>query len=570
MTNNLRILAKKESPWKAKKEAEKNVQKTLQTPSKEKEDIFPTVTDEDVKTAEPLGPLTCRRGATGSTLDTYQTDVLKGILKFEALLLCFDMGSGKTATALCAAENLLIQGVIKDVYLICPKAASQQWIDEANAWGCKRTAEKLEDKQPANGVVKIQNWGGPNLLKPPANCGNSLMIIDEVHMMRKSTSQVYQQWEAILAKPSDKFKKVLMLSGTPCYDSVGDMKIILKTLNPKVYNQFIKTETARLKTVGVDLDKYFSNSDKLTQEQFAWLSQMTRCRVMVHRRDLKHYAKMVVRPAVEYVMTKEHEALYDLVKNSTTSTNPFNIKTRLACLAVEITPENKHLVKTSKRLVLERNDARKDMDEDDEIIYRTKKTYAKNASMFYEVIGYERIYDILSRCKTNIVEHGKKCVVFSEFYFGIDIIVALIEQNPDFYELKKLYSELSGRNNAAQVQKDFNDGVTKLLLITKASATGVNLNETNQIYIMQPVYVPGLRSQVMSRIWRRGSHANLNTQISLLEYRVKRDGVNLAPNLDTADKRVAGLLDGKLSNIKAFEQHLYNIWNNAKDQCLDA
>ena len=72
------------------------------------------------------------------------------------------------------------------------------------------------------------------------------------------------------------------------------------------------------------------------------------------------------------------------------------------------------------------------------------------------------------------------------------------------------YGVISGETkDRSQVVKDFNDGIIKVLVITQAGSTGIDLKGVQNVIVLDPVWNPATLDQIIGRAVRNKSHTHL-------------------------------------------------------------
>jgi len=106
-----------------------------------------------------------------------------------------------------------------------------------------------------------------------------------------------------------------------------------------------------------------------------------------------------------------------------------------------------------------------------------------------------------------LIQNGFKTLVYSGFK---DSGVLYIAEHLN--KLKIPFDMITGDSSMEerkQIVDDYNDNKTKVLLITMAGSEGLDLKETRQVVLFEPVWNPSTEEQIIGRAVRRNSHANL-------------------------------------------------------------
>ena len=161
---------------------------------------------------------------------------------------CFnEQGTGKTASAIWAADCLLEQGVINRVLIICPLSIMQSaWQADLFKFAVHRRVNiAYGDRDKRKAVIKgsaefvVINYDGIEIVhKEIAEGGFDLIIVDEANAYKTVTTQ---RWKTLhsLVKPDT---WLWMMTGTPAAqsptDAYGLAKMCVPTKVPKFFGSF--------------------------------------------------------------------------------------------------------------------------------------------------------------------------------------------------------------------------------------------------------------------------------------------------------------------------------------------
>ena len=177
-------------------------------------------------------------------LKNYQVEGIKWLQEAEGRLLADDMGLGKTAQSILAAENLFKNNLIKTILVICPRSLIYNWQREIGIWAPSMTSIVLSGSSKSEEIWRsihlrthfmICNYDQvrdtPKILQkfPP-----DLIIADEAHKLRKSTSKINKSISSI------KSKRFWALTGTPIEKDTNDLATLMMLLNRDKYNSSFK------------------------------------------------------------------------------------------------------------------------------------------------------------------------------------------------------------------------------------------------------------------------------------------------------------------------------------------
>jgi len=157
---------------------------------------------------------------------------------------CFnEQGTGKTASAIWAADFLMTQKLVKRVLIICPLSIMDSaWRADLFSFAMHRTVEiahgaKKKRQEIINGDAEfvIINYDGVEIVRDEvANGGFDLIIIDEATHYKNAQSKRWKVLASVL-KPET---WLWLMTGTPAAQSPVDAYGLAKLVNPKGVPRF--------------------------------------------------------------------------------------------------------------------------------------------------------------------------------------------------------------------------------------------------------------------------------------------------------------------------------------------
>ena len=157
---------------------------------------------------------------------------------------CFnEQGTGKTASAIWAADFLMKQGKIKRALIICPLSIMDSaWRTDLFSFAMHRTVDiahgaKKKRQEIINSDTEfvIINYDGVEIVKDDiANGGFDLIIVDEATHYKNAQSK---RWK-VLASIMNGSTWLWMMTGTPAAQSPVDAYGLAKLVNPKEVPRF--------------------------------------------------------------------------------------------------------------------------------------------------------------------------------------------------------------------------------------------------------------------------------------------------------------------------------------------
>jgi SNF2 family DNA or RNA helicase len=153
---------------------------------------------------------------------------------------CFsEPGTGKTLSALWAADYLMVRKEIRRVLVLCPLSIMQSaWLADLNNSIIHRSAVVAHHPQASRRIEMIQkdyefviaNYDGLNLIADEliADGRFDLIIVDEANAYKTVTTKRWKTLRSIIRPDSH----VWMMTGTPASQSPADAYGLAKIVNP--------------------------------------------------------------------------------------------------------------------------------------------------------------------------------------------------------------------------------------------------------------------------------------------------------------------------------------------------
>lgn len=161
---------------------------------------------------------------------------------------CFnEQGTGKTASAIWAADYLLEQGVINRILVICPLSIMQSaWQADLFKFAVHRSVnvaygDRVKRKQIINGIAEfvIINFDGVGIVREEIkNGGFDLIIVDEANAYKNSRTERFKTLKYIMSPTT----WLWMMTGTPAaqspLDAYGLAKACVPARAPTLYTMY--------------------------------------------------------------------------------------------------------------------------------------------------------------------------------------------------------------------------------------------------------------------------------------------------------------------------------------------
>lgn len=416
-------------------------------------------------------------------LKPHQERVHNKMKDSSGVVVAHSMGSGKTLTALTAAQKAQEEHPDKHVTFIAPASLVSNVHKEIDKHGIKIDHDRFHvttyDKAARNVNEHLSRE-------------HSLVIMDEGHKMRNKDTQRHQALKKVLAKS----EKRMLLTGTPAYHKPSDIAVLVNQAAGKkvlpdepgdfeakfigkreVKPGFIAKHVLGVKGGSVS---YLKNQDELREH----------LKKYVDTYDAKHDAAENFPTSKHHVvhveMDDKQEKLYRYMEGKLPA--PVKWKVRMGL------PMDK---KESKSLNAFSTGVRQ--------ISNSVKPYLKDGET-HELspklrTAVDRLHD---RHKT---DKNFKGLVYSN-YLG-----AGLQDYSD--ELKKrgikhgIYHGGLTQKEKDAMRDQYNDGDLKALLVSSSGAEGLDLKGTKLVQVLEPHFNKKKIDQVVGRGIRYGSHAHL-------------------------------------------------------------
>jgi SNF2 family DNA or RNA helicase len=382
---------------------------------------------------------------------------------------CFnEQGTGKTASAIWAADYLLEQGVIKRVLVVCPLSIMQSaWQADLFKFAVHRSVnvaygDRKKRKAIIEGVAEfvIINFDGVGIVQEEIKkSGFDLIIIDEANAYKNSRTERFKVMRHIV-EPST---WIWMMTGTPAaqspLDAYGLAKLCVPANTPMMYGTFrdsVMYQLTRFKWVPKPnaedvVHKILQPAIRYTKKECLDLPDVTH--------TFRH-APLSAQQSKFYKQLKK-DFLFEVVGEEVTAVNAaanLNKLLQIACGAVYTNTKNVIEFDVSNRLNV--------------------------------------ILEVIEEC-TN------KVLVFVPYTHAINLLADFLNKNGVTNEI--INGDVSV-NKRTDIFKRFQEGTNpKVLLIQpQAAAHGVTLTAANVVVWYAPVTSSETYLQANARVHRQG------------------------------------------------------------------
>jgi superfamily II DNA or RNA helicase len=394
--------------------------------------------------ADLFGP---NSGFPSVPLMAHQAEVAERIISpcIRGLILYFGVGSGKTLSAMAAAEALFSRGIVQSAIVVTPASLIKNFEKEIQKF---KASKKKYTVMSFEGFVK----------KAATNKGmakNKILIIDEAHNLRNSAGKMSK---AVMDQAKSA-TKVLLLTGTPIQNHPNELSPLINMID--------------LGRNGVPVSKKAFDDrfgdDGLSKGQSS-LKKAVECTTLYYRpKDNDPEYPTICSEDIMVKMTEaQRKAQQDFA-----DAHP-NI------LLNDVLQQKKNVMTffSSPRQVANAltKDGKTDAPKFVEALARLKKAHTA----------------------------GEKSIVYSNYLEkGIGIMEGLLK---DAHITYKVVSGKESKNKKQEAIDAFNGGRVKVLLLSSAGGEGHDLKGTHHVHIMEPAFNDARIEQVIGRARRRGSH----------------------------------------------------------------
>lgn len=162
------------------------------------------------------------------SLKDYQKGVVQYLKRHRGLIVFHKVGSGKTLTAITVSQCYLDANPTHKVIVITPAGLLNNFKDEMKtSYGELNHLDRYH-------FYSFQGFMNA-CKKKPVDCSNALLIVDEAHNLRTAPSDGKKpkgKMARHVLACSEKANKVLLMTGTPLYNDVKDLRMLYDMIRP--------------------------------------------------------------------------------------------------------------------------------------------------------------------------------------------------------------------------------------------------------------------------------------------------------------------------------------------------
>ena len=386
-------------------------------------------------------------------LKPHQSHAIKWFLNHRGLVLYHGLGSGKTICAAAACACYLSTYPTRKVIVVTPTSLQ----DNFKSTLVKYIGNNQELMELTNNV---KFYTHTNFRLGEVDCKDALLIVDEAHRLNTVVKHASSDSDSDASVTSGKnanaviqcaisAHKVLLMTATPIVNTPYDIENLIAMIEgrePYTVSHFAKIEANQYR-----LRKYI-------QGKFSYY----------------------------------HPSHQELIENYPSRRN--------RNIILKMTP-----VYYKNYLAIEREELHK-LDIESSMFLEDKNLTAfyngvRRASNTLDSEWSPKVQEIIKKIK---LEPEKKVLIFSHFLeAGQEVIErALKQENIGFAHIN---GSMTPKARLVAMNK-YNSGETKILIISKAGGEGLDLKETNTVFILEPSWNEAMLEQVIGRAIRYGSH----------------------------------------------------------------
>ncbi|MFA6941797.1 MAG: SNF2-related protein [Clostridiaceae bacterium] len=424
------------------------------------------------------------------TLYNYQLKTVKSVLKtFRGrVLLCDEVGLGKTVEAGIAMQEYIMRGLCKKILILVPPSLISQWLTELKR---KFNQDFISSDSPEFKSMGDEAW--PHYNKVVASLASAkrknnssiittikydLIIIDEAHHL-KNRNTVSWKFVNSLNK-----KYIFLLTATPVQNNLEELYNLITLLKP-----------GELKTYSYFKKNFISDKEGLEAKNVMRLKELLKG-VMVRNKRSDVDIKFTKRNALTIYtsLNEEEKSLYDNIsnfvrrqynKNSKVLTKFIlkNLQEQMGSSFVTLVPTLEKLLGNENLNLEEKNNIYR--------FYQRAKTIAENESKSNNKIA--KLLQIIQ-------EFNDKVIIFTKYKRTLEFIAGFLRKNG--FNVAEFHGELKRKEKEAEIEK-FKENA-QILISTEAGGEGRNLQFCNCIINFDLPWNPMAIEQRIGRIHRVG------------------------------------------------------------------
>jgi superfamily II DNA or RNA helicase len=429
---------------------------------------------------------------------------------------CFnDPGTGKTLSALLAADYLMKRGEVRRILILCPLSIMHSaWMGDINRSVIHRSAVVAHHQQAARRIEMIQqdyeivitNYDGLNLVADEVkNDGRfDLVIVDEANAYKNPSTR---RWKALstIIRPET---YLWMMTGTPASQSPVDAYGLARLVNPSGVPKF---QTAWRDKV----------MNKISM--FKWSPKL-------NARDMVYDA---LQPAIRFT------------KDQCLDLPPVVTITR----EIPMTPQQNKYYKMLKEQMMVRAAG--------ETISAVNAGVAVNKllqiSCGAAYTDEKEVVEFDAAPRLNVLEEvleetQRKVIIFALFRSSIDTIVTYLTKAG--YAVGQIHGDVTA-SKRGQIINDFQttDNIRVLVMQPQATAHGITLTAADTVVFFGPLMSVEQYIQCIARADRKGQDSDKVTVVHIQSSAIEKKLFSAMSTKVSDHGLLVGMYDSEVKNI---------------------
>jgi superfamily II DNA or RNA helicase len=429
---------------------------------------------------------------------------------------CFnDPGTGKTLSALWAADYLMKRGEVRRILILCPLSIMHSaWMGDINRSVIHRSAVVAHHQQAARRIEMIQqdyeivitNYDGLNLVADEVkNDGRfDLVIVDEANAYKNPSTR---RWKALstIIRPET---YLWMMTGTPASQSPVDAYGLARLVNPSGVPKF---QTAWRDKV----------MNKISM--FKWSPKL-------NARDMVYDA---LQPAIRFT------------KDQCLDLPPVVTITR----EIPMTPQQNKYYKMLKEQMMVRAAG--------ETISAVNAGVAVNKllqiSCGAAYTDEKEVVEFDAAPRLNVLEEvleetQRKVIIFALFRSSIDTIVTYLTKAG--YAVGQIHGDVTA-SKRGQIINDFQttDNIRVLVMQPQATAHGITLTAADTVVFFGPLMSVEQYIQCIARADRKGQDSDKVTVVHIQSSAIEKKLFSAMSTKVSDHGLLVGMYDSEVKNI---------------------
>lgn len=408
-----------------------------------------------------------RKGLLSVELLPYQLDGIAFVVGRGRAILADDMGLGKTIQGIGVAELLARQANIERVLVICPASLKGQWQTEIAKF-CDRSAQIVV----GGGKERTVQYGNDRFF----TICNYEQVVRDLSVVERS------KWDLIILDEGQRIKNwqsnvsqivrslrstyALVLSGTPLENRLDELYTVVQfvddlSLGPayRFFHQYRQVDD-RGKAVG------YKNLHLLREALKPILLRRTRSEVAKQLPERTDEVIRIVPTQEQFVMSREYVSLAAQIAAKKFLTEMDLLRLQKALLMARLAANGTYLVDKKKP-------------------------------------GFSTKLSVLEDLLTDLIAvPDRKIVLFSEWKVMLDLIEPMLKK------LRCKFVRLDGsvpqKYRPSIVRQFQNEPQCRLIMMTNAGSTGLNLQSANTVINVDLPWNPAVLEQRIARAHRMG------------------------------------------------------------------